>query len=353
MRASIAVGIVNFACNAIARCTGLSRARVLTCASLDEGQLRRPDETIDVAALIALLRFARAHTRDPGIGLRLAQLVDLREQGLWGYSVLASHDVRERVDVHVRYQELRAPWQLAFSEDAGIATLELIPREIPRDVLPLLIDWIMATALLHLSAHLGRKPNGVQLRLGYAAAPHHAALAALFDGEIEFDAPATCLRAPSELLARQLPGDPQLGRLLREQLDARLQSLRAQAPHTLADRVRERVAARLDHDASLVRIARDLRMSARTLQRQLEANATSFNELVEDVRRTHALRFVTETDHSVVRVAAALGYADASSFRRAFRRWTGLSPTRFRSARRTNGALAPIVPTAARKVSVA
>ena len=87
---------MNIACNAIARCTGLPRARVLEQAALDEPLLRDPDAMVDSAALITLLRFALAHTRDPGLGLRLARVLDLRDQGFWGISTSSRMNAARR-----------------------------------------------------------------------------------------------------------------------------------------------------------------------------------------------------------------------------------------------------------------
>jgi AraC-like DNA-binding protein len=102
----------------------------------------------------------------------------------------------------------------------------------------------------------------------------------------------------------------------------------------ILEQVRDRLDARLEGDASLERIARDLRVSGRTLQRQLGARGASFQQLLEDVRRTRAIAYLTDTDEAVERVAARLGYADPSNFRRAFRRWTGVAPAAFRAENR-------------------
>jgi AraC-like DNA-binding protein len=262
------------------------------------------------------------------------------------------------VDTHLRYQRLRVPFQLELSEVAGAAALDIVPHEIPGDVLGFLIDWLMATALRHFGAHLGHKPRGLQVWLSYPEQPHHRELAALFEGEIVFDAPCIRLRVPTSLLDVRLSGDPHLANLSRGQLDARLRSAEQAVPGGLIDRVRERIAARLDQDASLPRVARDLRMSPRTLQRQLAEHEFAFNVLVDDVRRTQALKWMREGGRSVPQLAEHLGYADASSFRRAFRRWTGLAPARFRASQPAasaasdgSPALARDVPRSARKVS--
>ena len=353
MNATIAVGLVNLACDSIVQSFGLSRAELLAGVELDPELLSDPDALIDMSTLVELLRWAQLRTSDPGLGLKLARLVDLREQGFWGYAVLSSSSLQQRVETHVRYQPMRTPWSLELRTDAGIATLDVIPHAIPNDVLPTLVDWIIATALLHVRALLGHPPRGIQLWLSYAEQPHHRALAQLFEGQIVFDAPCIRMCAPISLVEQPTPGDPHLSRLVRKQLDARLETAsHTRLPRTLIERVRERVAARLDHDASLSRIARDLRMSARTLQRQLELQGTTFDAEVEELRRTHALKSLAETEQSVARVAANLGYADASSFRRAFRRWTGITPARYRAAQRSRAlTVVSKVPKLARKVS--
>lgn len=353
VEAKVAAALVSLACDSIARYTMLPRWQLLATTGLHEQDLSHPDGLVALAALVDLVRFAQRHTPDPALGLRLAGLVDLRDQGFWGHAVLSSRSLRERVAAHVRYQRLRAPWKLELREDSGIATLEIIPDGLPADVLPIMIEWILSTALLHLGAHFGGKPRELELWLSYPAAAHHREFAALLEREIVFDAPCICLRVPAALLDLELPGDPKLQRLLHDRLDSQLRELPADAPQGLIEQVRQRMAARMEREASLSQVARDLGISPRTLQRQLEAHATSFQILLEDVRRVHALRYLSDTKHSVRRIAQRLGYADATSFRRAFRRWTGSSPAHYR----VNGvsepmALARDVPRAARKVPV-
>jgi AraC-like DNA-binding protein len=276
--------------------------------------------------------------------------MDLREQGFWGYAVLSGASLRERIEAHLRYQRLRAPWQIAVRVEAGTAMLELIPLNIERDLLPILIEWLMATALLHLADHLGHRPRGVELLLSYGAQPHHRELAELFEGVIHFDAPCNALRVPAEVLDIPLQGDPHLQRLARGQLDAQLKELQPEAPRSLVEQVRERLGARLGGDASLVRIAVDLNMNARTLQRQLDAEQQSFQKLLDEARHAQAIKLLSDPARSVEGLATRLGYADAASFRRAFRRWTGLTPARFRT-QRAAAPVTEIVSRSSRKVS--
>ena len=79
-------------------------------------------------------------------------------------------------------------------------------------------------------------------------------------------------------------------------------------------------------------IARRLALSPRTLHRRLADTGTSFADLLDEMRRELAAGYLQRTEHSVAEVAYLLGFAEVSSFNRAFRRWTGKRPSEFRGA---------------------
>ncbi|MDT4871125.1 HTH-type transcriptional regulator VirS [compost metagenome] len=81
---------------------------------------------------------------------------------------------------------------------------------------------------------------------------------------------------------------------------------------------------------SLEQVASDLNMGLRTLQRRLAEHNVDFSQLVEDVRRSLAESYVMQSDYSLTEIALLLGYSEASTFCRAFRRWTQLTPQQFR-----------------------
>jgi AraC-like DNA-binding protein len=85
--------------------------------------------------------------------------------------------------------------------------------------------------------------------------------------------------------------------------------------------------------ADAARMARLLGVSERTLQRRLNELGRSFSEVVEDFRREEAARLLTTSGLQLVEVAGRLGYAEQTSFTRAFRRWTGTTPAMWRAGR--------------------
>jgi AraC-like DNA-binding protein len=84
--------------------------------------------------------------------------------------------------------------------------------------------------------------------------------------------------------------------------------------------------------------ARALGLGVRALERRLSKRGTSFGQIVEDTRRSEAVRLLKETDAAVYEIAFCLGYQDVSSFNRAFKRWYGAAPREYRA----RGPLAPI-----------
>lgn len=87
-----------------------------------------------------------------------------------------------------------------------------------------------------------------------------------------------------------------------------------------------------EHVPTFAELAEELRISERTLRRKLEKAGTSYSRLLDELREDLALRHLSRPGHTTEQVAELLGYADATSFRHAFKRWTGRPPRAFRGA---------------------
>ena len=75
-------------------------------------------------------------------------------------------------------------------------------------------------------------------------------------------------------------------------------------------------------------------MSSRTLQRRLKCSGVDFEDLKDETRRSEALRLIRVGRYSATEIAYMVGYSDPAHFTRAFKRWTGRTPSHFRSASR-------------------
>ncbi len=103
---------------------------------------------------------------------------------------------------------------------------------------------------------------------------------------------------------------------------------------TFSDSVKAFLSLMVENDEALnmKRVIAAAGMSARTFQRQLKVERTSFSDLLSDVRRSETLKRLKERNVTIAAIAIDLGYSDQATFTRAFRRWTGVPPSWFRAA---------------------
>jgi AraC-like DNA-binding protein len=83
-------------------------------------------------------------------------------------------------------------------------------------------------------------------------------------------------------------------------------------------------------EVSLERVASLLSMRPRTLNRRLQQHGTTFKQVADAARYAMSQQMLARSDARLIDIAASLGYADASAFTRAFRRWAGVTPTEWR-----------------------
>ncbi|MBP1179239.1 AraC family transcriptional regulator [Methylobacterium sp. PvR107] len=155
--------------------------------------------------------------------------------------------------------------------------------------------------------------------------------ARFFRAPIRFDAGTAGLVFPASCLEQQIVAEAVLRRLFAD----RLGPPTAVAADSFGEEVRRVLRARLPSDGcSAKAIAPLFSMHRRTLSRHLRREGLSFSTLVNEIRFEIARRLLTQTDMTFTQVARVLGFAEISVFTRAFRRWSGQTPTAWRAAHR-------------------
>jgi AraC-like DNA-binding protein len=137
------------------------------------------------------------------------------------------------------------------------------------------------------------------------------------------------MRFPASRLEQRLRfSDPRLAQMAQAQCEAEIANIKR--PPTLLNKVRRIILADSWRFPGVEEVASELHMSARTLKRKLQQLGTSYQIILSDLRKALAVEYLTQTDMTVDDIAIQLGYSDASNFARAFRRWTGKSPSDYR-----------------------
>ncbi|MES2490781.1 MAG: AraC family transcriptional regulator [Pseudomonadota bacterium] len=171
----------------------------------------------------------------------------------------------------------------------------------------------------------GRRNNPLRIDFTYAAPANLTEHERVLGCPIRFSQDRYRLVMAVEWLAQPLIQPDAAMRTMMEQLAERqMQSL------TRGDAITDARAAIARHlgegDVELSAIAKQLNLSSRTLQRKLQDANVSFTQLVDDVRRELAERYLADAALDLVDIAFLLGYSEQSAFTRAYKRWTGRAP---------------------------
>lgn len=314
----------------VLRSLGADPAEMLAELGLEPTLFDSPENRISQAARSRLLNRCAARTGCPHFGLLVGQQAGLNSLGLVGLLAKYSPDVATALRSITRFLYLHsrgAGLELAVNGERAVLTLGLpdfvaaeqlgdggaaILMNIMRDLCGR--SWVPAEAFF---AH--RRPADAE--------PYRR----IFDAPLRFDADKYGLVFATRWLERQLPDvDPDLSRLLQQQIDA----LEARHGDDFPVQVRSVLqSALMTGDASADSVAALFSMHSRTLHRHLAGYGTSFRALVDDTRFDIARQMLADSSLEARRIADMLGYADASAFTRAFRRWSGTTPAHWRNQR--------------------
>lgn len=318
--------------------TQLAQERGLSAAACLAGTGLLPEAVIDPNAEITarqeltvvrnlLARFGG----EPGLGVEAGSRYHVSLYGPWGLALLSSRTLREAVDVALRHIELAFAFgQLTFEESDGEARLVFDDHEVPQDARLFLTERVM-TGIQTLGKEL--YATGVPL---HRVAFRHARPAdttrhlETFGVEPVFDSPVNEVAFDSAFLDIPLPQANEWARGTCEQLCRDLLA-RRHARTGVAGAVRDLLVRNPGEIPDQAAVAAELFMSPRTLSRRLNEENTSFRALLDEVRQTLSEELLDHTDMTTEQVAARLGYAEAASFIRAFRRWKGCPPQEYRA----------------------
>lgn len=299
----------------------------LTLALLDE-----PNRQVPLPVGVMVLANVFQLDPNPGLAMAIGRQLNLRSHGFLGYAVMSSRTVGEAIDLSIRYFRTRTSlFAIRLFREDEHAVVQLDDRLPPSALTPWLIDALMTLMLVCGRQVTGRDFHG-EVRLVSPRRPHHDDWPEIAQARVRFGAAFNQIRFPR--LGLQLPIstlDPHLQQMALAQCEEELKRLH-DSGGLLAD-VRRQIRQHLADDASLERVASELGMSARTLRRRLGELGTSYQMLLEQLRRGRAVELLLHTPRTVEDIARDLGYEDPSNFGRAFRRWTGQSPRAYRAGR--------------------
>ncbi|MFO0693836.1 MAG: AraC family transcriptional regulator [Polyangiales bacterium] len=289
---------------------------------------------LDVEAMRRLWQLGAELLSDVRLGLHLGQHVSRDTFDLVSYLASSSATLEEALRRIERYLRLlTASVDYELSREGETARWSMRPRGGDVEPIRAADEFSITARIAYMRQWLGRefRPRSVSFRHRLEQGEDVAEYERLYGCPVRFGAPVVGFEfAASELDEPLVGADPSLGRILSRYADEALANRPAAEDFT--SRVREALVQGLEAgDVRVGAVAKKLATSERSLQRHLRDEGTSFADLLDDVRRDLALRYLRDAALSVSEVAYMLGYSEKATFFRAFRKWTGETPGAYRA----------------------
>ncbi|MEA3277988.1 MAG: AraC family transcriptional regulator [Pseudomonadota bacterium] len=292
---------------------------------LDDPSARLSDEAVDRAWL-----YAQTVISDPCFGLHAHRCWHPSQLGALGYAWLASSSLRTALERLSRYARTVADRASVTVENRDRGLMVRLDAEQQQEKeIPAMVDATLTMIVDMCRVNSGETLDPVEVNLRRPPPVCAGRYFGYFRCPVKFDAHENNIILPLDAVDKRLPGaNAVLARMHDQVLTDYLAHL---DQSDIVARIQAEIIDGLPSGpVSQDGVARSLHMSERTLQRRLKGLDTSFGDILETTRRELALKYLQERDMSLLEISYLLGFADPSSFSRAFKRWTGQAPSEAR-----------------------
>ncbi|MGH8541738.1 MAG: AraC family transcriptional regulator [Stenotrophobium sp.] len=266
-----------------------------------------------------------------GLGLRVGGHNTLSTLGLVGHAARVSKTFAEGLALGLRYEVATGGlMHETLGSDKSCVWLQSEPRFPEPDIQIFVVEELFSSLQVYARELMGASFSFLRLEFAHSAPTYAAEYGRVFGVPVKFGCASNRCFIDLAWLERPLPGYHPLA--LREActlLEA--WSVGQQDKDDLCNAVERAIYKTVARGASIEAIAQELNMSGRTLRRRLSVLGLSFESLLESVRKTRALSLLAHSGVSIEQVASETGYSDVRNFRRAFKRWMGVSPSEMRA----------------------
>lgn len=319
----------------VAAAMGADAGQLMAGAGFHAEWLGDPDARISLAMEERLWNLSAELTGDPLFGLHAAAAIRPGAFDVLDYAVRTAPDLRTALQRLARYNRLVhdvAGFEIVLARDE----VRIVHRfygdgaQACRHA----AEFTLASLVVVATQISGQPVQARAVEFAHGIAGEIDAFTSVFGVVPRFGQEASCLVLAADVMDLAVPNaDPGLSRIVTSHAE-QLLATRAPLPDSVSMQVRRQLANGMPHGASTLRlVAERLHLSERSLQRRLSAEGASFADLLDEVRRELALRYVTDEHLALGEVAYLLGFAEPSAFHRAFKRWTGTTPAAARRAR--------------------
>lgn len=260
------------------------------------------------------------------LGLETGIREKITSVGIVGYAMLTAPDVGEAVRLGLELQkDTGSMLEFDMRSSGGGVAVTATSRFNDPEIYVFLVEEAFASFMGIGLALAGEEFKPLRVEFTYPPPSHVDDYARVFGCDIRFGAIENAFVFDPEWYGQPLAtADPFGHRQLLEFLA--FNRARSREAAEIIESVERVLRPRLEAHHAIARVARELGMSERTLRRRLAESGTSFQTVLDGLKKNRALELLANPQMSVEQIAFAVGFTDPHNFRRAFRRWTGSTP---------------------------
>jgi AraC-like DNA-binding protein len=310
---------------------GVDSAVVFEKAGVPMYSTSDPLRRMTNAEISALFRESVAATDDAYFGLFVAEVFHISQLHALGFALLASSTIRDfclRLQNFYRLASQNVEFRLQETDEETILAVKLTQPDICGETVDAFAGLLVR--LVRAIGERGFTPQRVEL---VRSVPAHGdqPYKDYFGCEVLFDRPEICICFEQGIIDLPLPGASQeLAQLHDRTAMEYLEKLDRQ---NITNRVRGLIVDTLSTgQVSKQQIADGINMSTRSLELKLAEENTNFQQVLNSTRQALTEGYMEQSSISITEIAYLLGFSDAANFTRAFKRWTGKSPSEFRKS---------------------
>jgi AraC-like DNA-binding protein len=306
---------------------GFSPERWLVGTGLTPEQLQQSQTLVSFRQASTVVRRALRELPNDALGLLYGSREGVVSFGMLGFAMMSCRNLGEAFEIGIQYHQASGSLMDVVAEvmptEVALRVYERFPEP---ELLPFFCEEVFSSSLALVRSILGHSTAPKRIELSYPPPPYEAVYRRLFNCPVHFNSDANRLVLDAALLDKPLatysPASFSIAlaacRQLIEPLTVAQPDLIASIESLLRDNARQRL--------SMAEVARRLNLTERTLRRNLAEAHDSFSAIRDRVLEKRARILLGDSRLTITAISEELGFSDLREFRRAFQRWTGLSP---------------------------
>jgi AraC-like DNA-binding protein len=302
----------------------------LRSLDLDPDEIGSPDTYLPLETYLLIEEAAAEYVEDPYFGLHMGEHVEAGSWSILGYMMMNCSTLGEAFEKSTRYQRIIGNLiEGKASIGWGKIKVKLVTPPHTPDMPRHCFESALASTVTMMRTLTGKQLNPQEVTFNYPEPESKSEYERVFQCPVLFDQTDTSMSIDIGIINTPIThANPDLLGYFEQYAQEFLTEMERQSEYTQA--VTRILLNHMDDESMTIRkVAKELAMSVRTLQKRLKEEGVVFSELQQEVREKLAKKYLRE-DYTVENITYLLGYSEPSTFRKAFKKWSGHTPKEYR-----------------------